>query len=104
MAIGQVELNSAMTRIQEFTTMRHNEDQRGMVQQNQIHQQFSKQLDTHVRHVAESEQAEYQNKKFDAKDKGSNQYSGDGGSFRKKKQNSDGKVPGISESGFDVKI
>ncbi len=104
MAIGQVELNSAMTRIQEFTTLRHNEDQRGMVEQNHLQHQFSKQLDTHVRHVSKSEQSEYQNKKFDAKDKGSNQYSGDGGSHRKKKQNTDGRVLGLSETGFDVKI
>lgn len=104
MAIGQVELNSAMTRIQDFTTIKHNEDQRGMVQQNQIQQQFSKQLDTHIRHVAKSEQSEYQNKKFDAKEKGSNQYSGDGGKHRKKDQSSDGKYFKRSETGFDVKI
>ena len=104
MAIGQVELNSAMTRIQDFTTIRHNEDQRGMVQQNQIQQQFSKQLDTHIRHVAKSEQSEYQNKKFDAKEKGSNQYSGDGGKHRKKDRGSDGKYYRTSETGFDVKI
>lgn len=104
MAIGNVELNSAMTRIQDFTTMKHNEDQRGLVEQNQIHQQFSKELDTHMRQVVKSEQADYQNKKFDAKDKGSNQYSGDGGKHRKKDQNTDGRFIAKSEAGFDVKV
>lgn len=104
MAIGQIDLNNAMTRIQEFTAQKHNEDTRGLVEQNQLQTQFNKELTTSMRQVVKSEQTEYQNKKFDAKDKGSNQYSGDGGKRRKKEQLSEGRVISKTESGFDVKI
>ena len=44
MAIGQIDLNNAMTRIQDFTTQKHNEDTRGLVEQNQLQKQFNKEL------------------------------------------------------------
>lgn len=104
MAIGQIDLNNAMTRIQDFTTQKHHEDTRGLVEQNQLQGQFKKELTTSMRQVVKSEETEYQNKKFDAKDKGSNQYSGDGGKGRKGKQLSKGRMIPKSEGGFDVKI
>lgn len=106
MAIGQIDLNNAMTRIQDFTTQKHNEDTRGLVEQNQFQNQFHKELNTSMRQVVKSEQTEYQNKKFDAKDKGSNQYSGDGGRGRKKDRPGEGRVVVKTEveTGFDVKI
>ncbi|MGN0308823.1 MAG: hypothetical protein ACI4DN_11475 [Lachnospiraceae bacterium] len=104
MAIGQIDLNNSMTRIQEFTTQRHNEDQRGLVEQNQLHNQFNKELNLNMRQVVKSEHTEYQNKKFDAKEKGSNQYSSDGGRKKKKGQHSEGRVIPKEQSGFDVKI
>ncbi len=104
MAIGQVDLNHAMTRIQDFTTQRHNEDQRGLVEQNHLQGQFHKELNTSMRQVVKPDQTEYQNKKFDAKDKGNGQYSGDGGKHRKKNQSSGGRVPHRAETGFDIKI
>ncbi|MBQ9989704.1 MAG: hypothetical protein IJP31_01990 [Lachnospiraceae bacterium] len=104
MAIGQIDLNNAMTRIQDFTTQKHNEDTRGLVEQNQLQNQFNKELTMSLRQVVKSEETEYQNKKFDAKEKGSNQYSGDGGKRRKKDQLSEGRVIPKTEGGFDVKI
>ena len=80
MAIGQIELNHAMTRIQDYTTQKHNEDQRGVVQQTHAQEKFSKELDRDIRQVIKTEQEEYQNKtqyqnkRFDSRDKGSNQY------------------------------
>ena len=46
----------------------------------------------------------YQNKKFDAREKGSNQYTGDGGSRRKKDEKSDDKQKLRGTSGFDIRI
>lgn len=109
MAIGHVELNNAMTRIQDYTTIKHNEDQKGSVQQSQFHNQFTKELNKDIRQVVKTDQSEYQNKagyqnkKFDARDKGSNQYTGDGGRNRKKTQEEATKK-NISMSGFDIKI
>lgn len=110
MAIGQVELNTAMTRIQDYTTQKHNEDQRGTVQNEQMNHHFTKELKQDMKQVVKSDQSEYQNrtqyqnKKFDAKDKGSNQYTGDGGKNKKNKEQSERKSMMNSSTGFDIKI
>ena len=110
MAIGNVELNQAMTRIQDYTTQKHNEDQRGVVQQNQAQDKFNKELNQDIRQVIKTNQDEYQNrtnyqnKKFDAREKGSNQYNGDGGKQRKKDEKSEGRVIPKMTSGFDIRI
>jgi len=110
MAIGQVELNQAMTRIQDYTTQKHNEDQRGVLQQTQAQDKFNKELNQDIRKVLKANQEEYQNKteyqnrKFDARDKGSNQYTGDGGKQRKSGSKSEDKVTLKGMSGFDVRI
>lgn len=110
MAIGQVELNQAMTRIQDYTTQKHNEDQRGVLQQTQAQDKFNKELHQDIRKVLKANQeeyqnkTEYQNKKFDAREKGSNQYIGDGGKQRKKNEKSEDKVIVKGTSGFDIRI
>lgn len=94
MAIGFVEMHGQITRAQDFTTIKHNEDTRGMVEQANVGQQMTKQVEKQVKRVNKGDQPEYYERKFDAKDKGSNEYRGDGGKSRKKKpgQNPDGKV------------
>ncbi len=94
MAIGFVELQGQITRAQDFTSIKHNEDAKGMVEQANFGQQMTKQVEKQVKRVNKGDQPEYHERKFDAKDKGSNEYHGDGGKARKKKpgQNPDGKV------------
>ena len=55
MAIGHVELNNAMTRIQDYTTIKHNEDQKSSVQQNQFQNQFTKELNKDIRQVVKTD-------------------------------------------------
>ena len=57
-------------------------------------QQMTKQVEKQTKRVNEGKNPEYHERKFDAKDKGNNEYRGDGGQSRKKKQekDSDGKV------------
>ncbi|MDE6388622.1 MAG: hypothetical protein K2L82_12550 [Lachnospiraceae bacterium] len=94
MAIGFVEMQGQITRAQDFTTIKHNEDAKGMVEQANAGQQMTKQVERQVNRVNKGNQPEYHERKFDAKDKGSNEYHGDGGQARKKKkgENPDGKV------------
>ena len=93
MAIGFVEMQGQITRAQDFTSIKHIEDAKGMVEQANVGQQMTKQIDRQVKRVNKGDQPEYHERKFDAKDKGSNEYHGDGGKARKKPgQNSDGKV------------
>ncbi len=106
MAIGRVELQGQITRAQDFTTVKHNEDTKGMVNQANAGNQFAKIVENQVKKVNKGEQPEYHQKKFDAKEKGSNEYSGDGGQKgkeRKKKEN-DGKVLLKGFGNFDISL
>lgn len=94
MAIGFVEMQGQISRAQDFTSIKHNEDTKGMVEQANVGQQKTKQVERQVTRVNQREETKNQQRKFDAKDKGDNEYRGDGGQSRKRKpgQNPDGKV------------
>lgn len=106
MAIGFVEMQGQITRAQDFTIVKHNEDTKGLVDQSNFGQQMTKQVEKQVKRVNEKEQAQNRQKKFDAKEKGSNEYHGDGGKGRKRgnqeKQEADGKVLLKGVSTFDT--
>ncbi|MBR5360842.1 MAG: hypothetical protein IK123_08130 [Lachnospiraceae bacterium] len=104
MALGIVEINSAMTGINDFNNIRHNEEAKAGIDQTNFQNQFDQEMETKRIDVNESEDANNRQKKFDSRDKGSNEYSGDGGRNRKKKdENPDGRVI-PKYSGFDMKI
>ncbi len=108
MAIGQIEIQGQITRAHDMTTYKHHEDTKGMVEQSNVGVQFAKHVEAQLTKVNRGEQTEYQNKKFDAKEKGSNEYSGDGGR-RKKKENekekeTDGKVILKGIGNFDISL
>ena len=94
MAIGFVEMQGQITRAQDFTSIKHNEDTRPMVDQANFGEQVTRQVERQVNRVNQGAQPDYHQGNSDAKDKGSNEYHGDGGRNRKKKlaQNPDGKV------------
>ena len=91
MAIGFVEMQGQITRAQDFTAIKHNDDTKSMVQQANFGQQMTKQIEKQVKRVNEGKQPEYHERKFDAKE-----YRGDGGKSRRDKreqeQEPDGKV------------
>lgn len=96
MAIGQIEIQGQITRAQDFTFLKHNEDARGTVEQANAGEQVAKQADEQVNRVNQKQQPENKNNKHDAKEKGSNEYAGDGGQNRNKEKKEpkepDGKV------------
>ncbi len=104
MAIGQIEIQGQITRAQDFTSIKHHEDTKGSVEQANVSNQFSKQVEAQVTKVKRGDQPEYYNKKFDAKYKGSNEYHVDGGQNRKKKEQKepDGKVLLKRVGSFDI--
>ncbi|WP_342759694.1 hypothetical protein [Kineothrix sedimenti] len=108
MSISRIELQGQITRAQDYTTIKHNEDNKGMVDQSNFQKHFSKVVDDRMTQVHQGENTEKQNKRFDAKDKGNGEYSGDGGQHRKKdeekKGGPDGKVMIKNMSRFDIKI
>lgn len=103
MAIGFVEMQGQITRAQDYTMIKHNDDTKGMVEQANFGQQMTKQVEKQVKRVNQGERPEYHERKFDAKDKGSNEYQGDGGKNRKgMKKEADGKVLLKGVSSFDA--
>ena len=105
MAIGAVELNHAMTGINDYNHLRHQEDTKGMVDQTNFQNQFNQAVESRINNVHAGDDVNNNQKKFDAKEKGGT-YSGDGGknrNGRKQQDNPDGKVI-PKYSGFDMKI
>ncbi len=103
MAIGFVEMQGQITRAQDFTTVKHNEDTKGLVDQSNFGQQMTRQVEKQTQRVNEKNKMENRQKKFDAKEKGSNEYHGDGGQSKKKtKKDPDGKVLLKGVSTFEI--
>ena len=86
MAFGSIEFTT-ISRAQDYSAIKHNEDNKGMVDQN-------------------SDNAQWYEKKPDAKEKGNGKYSGDGGKNRKKQQAAkpQEKMVVKNAGGFDLKI
>lgn len=106
MSINRIELQGQIVRAQDFTTIKQNEDNKGMVDQSNFQTQFNRAVDHKLSQVREGDNAEAKGKGPDAREKGSNEYAGDGGRHRRKNSggNVDGKVVLKGMSGFDAKI
>lgn len=79
MSIGPVELNGAISRTIDFTAIKHNEDNKGIVNQSNFQTQFKKDVEHKIHRVNQSDDAPKNQSKFDAKEKGNGAYNGDGG-------------------------
>lgn len=106
MAIGPIEIQGAITRTQDYSQIRHNEINKGQVDQSLIATATQKSVETKASAVNAGDDVTNFQKQFDARDKGSNEYNGDGGQNRKQsKQQTDGRVfVKGSNSTFDIKI
>ena len=102
MAFGSIEITT-ITRAQDYTTIKHNEDNKGPTEQMNIGQQVQKETDQKAREVNSSENSDWYNRQFDAKEKSDNEYSGDGGKKRRKKEQKD-QVIVNGHRGFDIKV
>lgn len=105
MTISRVELQGQLTRAQDFTNIKHNEDNKPMVDQSNFQYQFNQTVEMKARQVIQGDRAENEGKGPDAKEKGNGHYAGDGGRHRRKEEKeSDGKVVLKGRGGFDIKI
>jgi len=104
MAFGSIELTT-ISRAQDYTTIKHNEDAKAFVDQTNIGQQTNRTVEQRATTVVNSQNPEWQNKRQDARDKGSNEYFGDGGRKRDKNKNEEtDRVVIKGRGGFDMKI
>ena len=105
MAISPLLFNASVSRMQDVSMIKHNEDAKGMVDQTNFQNTFHKEIDSKVNQVHHSDDVEDRRQKHDAKEKGKNQYMGDGGKNRNKDSKpSDGRVIVKSQGGFDMKV
>lgn len=106
MAIGFIEMQGQITTAPDYTTIKHHEDNKVVVEQANFVQQMEKQLERQTSRVNQGEQVDYYNRQFDAKEKGDNEYQGDGGRNRKKhsKFEEDGKVLLKGVGNYDVSL
>ncbi len=74
-----------ISRSQDFSIIRHNEDVKPMTDQAVIGEEVQKQNTAKSEEVTDSQEADWYDKRHDASEKGSNEYSGDGGAKRGKK-------------------
>lgn len=108
MSIRPVDLNGMIQRTQDVGNMKQAEDNKPVVEQYniQVHQQkHEEQLAHKVQDTQEKENFAF---RYDAKEKGSNEYEGSGGKKgqkKKKEDQSEGKVIFKGQkSSFDIKI
>ncbi len=102
MAFGSIELTT-ISRAQDYTTIKHNEDNKVVVDQANFSDQVQKAVEHNIREVHTSDNAKWRESRPDAKEKGNGQYSGDGGRNRKKKHAHE-RVVVKNQGGFDMKI
>lgn len=116
MSINRIDFQGALARTADFSTIKQNEDNKGQVDQANFQTQFSKEIDHKSNAVNEPKDTQPQQFKFDAREKGKNEYSGNGGKSRNRDKNAaEGKENGLfgpdgkkvsmdGESTFDFKI
>lgn len=104
MGFGSIEFTT-IGRAQDYTTIKHNEDAKAFVDQTNLGQQANRTAQQRATTVVDKQNAEWQNKRHDAREKGSNEYAGDGGKRRNQnKQEETDRVVVKERGGFDMKI
>lgn len=104
MAIGPIEINGAIPRVTDYAAIKQNEDNKGVIQQSGLQVEAKKEEQSKVNEVNRGEETSRHLRQFDAREKGDNEYSRDGGKGKKKKADGDGTVIKKSLSSFDIRI
>lgn len=105
MSVGPVVLNGMIQRTQDVGALKQQEDSRPMVEQQSIQAHMKTQEHRQFNQVNHANNAEEHEKRYDAKEKGSNEYEGQQKKKKKPEKKGNGKVISKQESGhFDIKI
>lgn len=107
MAIRPVEMQGVVQRNQDVAGLKSNQDNKGNIDQTNFYGNHVKELQQKQESVVKKEDAEYIEHKYDAKEKGKNEYEGGkNGKHKKKreKEEDDGNVSVKKRVTFDVKI
>lgn len=105
MSIGPVTINGVIQRATDVGTVKHQEDSKPLVDQQNIQSQIKNDKLRQMQQVRHADDSDNHQKKYDAKEKGSNEYQGQKGKKRKHEEKKDeGVVLKSENSHFDMKI
>lgn len=106
MALGPIEMNVVVTRSQDISLFKQNEDNKAMLDQSNILQNVQKKAQDQNKLVTNADAVEYHEQRYDAKEKGNGSYQEDPNKNRKekKKEDEDGIVTKKQTGGFDIRI
>lgn len=94
-------LHGTIQRNAEVGQIKQNEDSKSFIDQSNIHVSEKKTNELKHETVVKQENADKKQDKYDAKEKGNNEYQGNN---KKRKRQEEGKVTLKGSKGFDVKI
>lgn len=102
MALGPIEMNGMISRTQDMTTIKQNQDNKAFVDQSNIKNVVEQKVDNNLHQVHDADDSRDSEGEFDAKREGRNKYFK---SDKKKKEGKgEGKVVVKGTGGFDIKI
>lgn len=105
MSIRPIEFNGMVPRSQDVGTLKQNEDNRPMFDQQNLAVRHEEEVQHNLQQVRQGEDAENYQKKYDAKEKGSNEYVMNRKKGKKKAGKEDeATAPRPSFGGFDIKV
>lgn len=101
MPISRIDIITMPPKTQEASQYKHNELTKNLSEQAQLQSGFQKEVAHNSRQIVKTLKGENTEKRYDAKEKGSQSYEGRGS---KKKSNESNEEKQIKTSNFDVKI
>lgn len=105
MSIRPVEFSGVVQRSQDISSLKQNEDNKPMLQQQNVQTQFAKDTAQHMHQVNQANDSDNPEQKFDAREKGSNEYENLCRQKKKKKEDNSGKASAKTPTrGFDMKV
>lgn len=105
MAVGPVTLNGVIQRTQDIGMLKQQEESKPFIDQQNIQAHLKTQEQKQLKQVNHADDVEEHEKRYDAKEKGSNEYEGQQGKKKKSSEKDGGKViQNQNEVHFDIKI
>lgn len=92
-----------IVRTQDYQIIKQNEDSKSMLDQSHIGHTIEKKEINNAQNVVNANKSEFYNKNPDAREKGSNEYHGDGGNKRRN-PDKDKVIVKNKTSGFDFRV
>lgn len=101
--VRAVEVQGVVQRNQDMASISQNENEKPFINQQNIAAQEKKNIEVKSKEVTKKDNADNNSKNPDAKEKGNNEYFGDGGRNRKHISNTEGTVTIKGRKSFDAK-